>query len=55
MAKGWKLSAETRDKMRAARLGRPIDDATRAKISATLRRRWRLIEKLEREQAHRAA
>ncbi len=55
MANGWKLSDETRARMRAARLGRPISDATKKKIGATLRRRWKLIEKLEREQVQRTA
>lgn len=46
MAK-WKHSEEAKAKMRAAKLGRKQADATKRKISATLRRQWALIRKLE--------
>lgn len=38
---------EAKEKMRQKKLGRKIDAATRAKISATLRSKWELIRKLE--------
>ena len=34
-------------KMRDAKLGRKRDEATKRKISTTLRRKWALIRKLE--------
>ena len=45
--KGEKLSAETRAKIRASCLGRKHDAATKAKITATMRRKWKLIREIE--------
>jgi hypothetical protein len=47
MAKGWKLSDQTRKRMRAARLGRKLSPATRAKISAKSRAFWDRVKRLE--------
>ncbi len=38
---------EAKQKMREKKLGRKVDAATRAKISATLRSKWKLIRELE--------
>jgi hypothetical protein len=41
------FSAEHRAKLRAKALLRKHDAATKAKITATLRRKWKLIQELE--------
>jgi hypothetical protein len=47
MAKrGWKLSPETRARMSAARAGRTVDAATRAKLSASQKRYWQRVHEL---------
>ena len=44
-------SEEAKQKMREKKLGRKVDDATRAKISATLRGKWAVIRKLQEQAA----
>jgi hypothetical protein len=50
MAK-WKHTEAAKAKMREAMLGRKRDEATKRKISATLRRKWKLIREIERATA----
>jgi hypothetical protein len=49
VAKKFTMSPEARQKIREARLGTKIPAETRAKISATMRRKWKLIEQFEAE------
>ncbi len=52
--KQWKLSQETRAKMRAAKLGTKLSEQTKAKISAAQRKYQERVRRLLRE-AERAA
>jgi len=47
MARGWKLSAQTKKKMAAAQRGRKHSAATKAKIGAGSRRFWDRIRQLQ--------
>jgi hypothetical protein len=48
---GKRLSQETRQRMREAHLGRRLSAETRKKISATLKKQWAEIKRLQAEAA----